>query len=44
MNKTLSFTFNNNLSIRNYYYTNTNYLCGYLVINYTDKNEMMKNN
>ncbi len=44
MNIYLSFDFNDNLSVKNSYYTNTNYSCGCLVINNTDTNEMTKTN
>lgn len=41
MNGTLSH--NNNLSVKNSYYTNTNYLCDCFVIN-NNINEMIKTN
>lgn len=44
MNIDLNFDFNDNLSVKNFYYNNTNYSCAYLVINNTDTNEMMKTN
>lgn len=46
MNRTISFDFDKNLSVKNSYYTNTNYTYGYLIINNTDTNEMkiMKTN
>lgn len=44
MNIYLSFDFNDNLSVKNSYYTNTNYSCCCLVINNTDTDEMTKTN
>lgn len=44
MNIKLSFDFRDNLSVKNSYYTNTNYSCCYFVINNTDTNEMIKTN
>ena len=44
MNIYLSFDFSDNLSVKNSYYTNTNYSCWCLVINNTDTDEMTKTN
>ena len=44
MNIYLIFDFNDNISVKNSYYTNTNYYCCCLVINNTDTIEMMKTN
>lgn len=43
MNIYLSFDFKDNLSVKDSYYTNTNYSCAYLIINNAKSNEMIKN-